>query len=214
MNKSLTTAILVLLLTGSAVAEEGNAKVYVKMDTSLGSIVLEMYPDKAPETVKNFVQYVNDGYFSNTIFHRVIANFMIQGGGLSPQYENKPTRAAIVNEADNMLPNERGTIAMARTADPDSATAQFFINVQDNVDLNHSGKTSSRAWGYAVFGRVVEGMDTVEAIRAVETGPAGPFSSDAPKQMVIISGAMVLPSSYTPSAETEPTPESAESSLK
>lgn len=205
MKYSLITALLALALTSSAAAQEGNAKVYVRMETSLGAIVLEMYPDKAPKTVENFVQYVNEGYFSDTIFHRVISSFMIQGGGFTTQYKKKLTRAPIANEADNMLPNERGTIAMARTAHPDSATAQFFINVENNVALNHTGKSSSRAWGYTVFGRVVEGMETVDAIRAVETGPGGSFQSDAPKEMVIIKSATVI-ASYTPAASGEQTP--------
>ena len=211
MKYTLSAAILTLALTSPATAQEGNAKVHVRMETSLGAIVLEMYPDKAPKTVENFVQYVNDGYFSDTIFHRVISSFMIQGGGFTPQYKKKLTRAPIANEADNMLPNERGTIAMARTAHPDSATAQFFINVENNVALNHSGKTSPRAWGYAVFGRVVEGMETVDAIRAVETGPAGPFRSDAPREMVIIQGATVI-ADYAPSTEVEQAPVVTESS--
>lgn len=205
MKYLLTATLLAIALAGSAMAQEGNAKVYVKMETSLGAIVIEMYPDKAPKTVENFVQYVNEGYYTDTIFHRVIPGFMIQGGGFDLQYKKKMTRAPIVNEADNMLPNARGTIAMARTAHPESATAQFFVNVKDNLALNHTGKTSSRAWGYTVFGRVVEGMETVDTIRAVETGPGGPFPSDAPKEMVIITGASIM-DSYTPSvpAPAEP----------
>ena len=198
MKYLLTATLLTLALSNPAFAQEGTAKVYVKMDTSLGSLVLELHLDKAPKTVENFVQYVNDGYYTDTIFHRVMSSFMIQGGGFTPQYKKKLTRAPIINEADNMLPNARGTIAMARTAHPESATAQFFINVENNLALNHTGKTSSRAWGYAVFGRVVEGMDTVDAIRVVETGPGGSFRSDAPKTMIIITGAAVL-DSYTPS---------------
>jgi peptidyl-prolyl cis-trans isomerase B (cyclophilin B) len=202
MRNLLTVTLLALALASSATAQEGYAKVFVKMDTSLGTIVLEMYPDKAPKTVENFVQYVNEGYYTGTIFHRVIASFMIQGGGFSEQYKKKLTRAPIVNEADNMLPNARGTIAMARTAHPESATAQFFINVENNLALNHTGKTSSRAWGYAVFGQVVEGMEIVDAIRVVETGPGGPFRSDAPKEMVIITGASMV-DSFTPSVPAE-----------
>ena len=202
MKFLLNAALFSLALTGTVAAQDDNSKVYVKIDTSLGAIVLELFPDKAPKTVENFVQYVNEGYYTDTIFHRVIASFMIQGGGFTPQYKKKLTRAPIINEADNMLPNARGSIAMARTAHPESATAQFFINVNDNLALNHTGKTSSRAWGYAVFGQVVEGMDTVDAIRAVETGPGGPFRSDAPKEMVIFTGASVL-ESYPPAARAE-----------
>jgi len=158
--------------------------VIVDMQTSKGTIVLELYPDQAPETVANFVQYARDGFYDGTVFHRVIPKFMIQGGGFEPGMRQKPTRAPIPNEADNGLKNETGTIAMARTSDPHSATAQFFINVNDNAFLNHSNKTP-QGWGYAVFGRVIEGMDVVHAIENVSTGNRGPHG-DVPVEDVVI----------------------------
>ena len=140
----------------------------VTLETSLGNIVIELNEEKAPETVKNFLTYVNDGFFDGTIFHRVIPNFMIQGGGFMPGMVQKRTEDPVKNEADNGLPNDRGSIAMARTNDPQSATAQFFINHNDNVFLNHTAPTAS-GWGYCVFGKVTDGMDTVDAIAAVKT---------------------------------------------
>ncbi len=140
----------------------------IRIHTNHGIIELELDAKKAPITVENFLQYVNDGFFNGTIFHRVIKNFMIQGGGLTPDMKTKSTRASIKNEADNGLKNERGSIAMARTSDPDSATAQFFINVVDNAFLNYRSSTTD-GWGYCVFGRVSNGMDVVDAIRAVAT---------------------------------------------
>jgi cyclophilin family peptidyl-prolyl cis-trans isomerase len=159
----------------------------VTIQTSLGDIVVELYPDKAPKTVANFLQYVDDGFYTNTLFHRVIDGFMIQGGGFTPQFERKTTRPPIMNEADNGLSNQRGTIAMARTIDPQSATAQFYINVVDNPNLDFKDKTP-RGWGYTVFGKVVKGMEMVDAIKSQPTGPGGPFQSDVPKTPVIILG--------------------------
>ncbi len=156
----------------------------VKMNTSQGDIVLELFPDKAPATVKNFLEYVDSGSYNGSIFHRVIPDFMIQGGGFKPGMREKPTRGQIRNEADNGLKNKAGTIAMARTQDPHSASAQFFINNADNPFLDHQGKTM-RGWGYAVFGRVVKGMDVVEKISAVSTGTAGSFEN-VPTQDVVI----------------------------
>jgi cyclophilin family peptidyl-prolyl cis-trans isomerase len=140
--------------------------------------------------VENFLTYVREGHYDGTIFHRVIKNFMVQGGGYSVDYEQKPTHAPIPIEADNGLHNDRGTIAMARTSDPNSATAQFFINVVDNGFLNFKSKTH-QGWGYAVFGKVIEGMDVVDEIRALPTGSEGPFSSDVPKTPVVIEKASV-----------------------
>ena len=162
----------------------------VTFETSHGSFAVALEPDAAPETVANFVQYVRDGHFDGTIFHRVIAGFMIQGGGYTERYEQLKTRAPIENEAPNAPGNDRGTIAMARTADPPSATAQFFINVVDNDFLNHRGK-NPQGWGYAAFGRVVDGMETVDRIAALKTGPGGPFPSDVPQEAVVISKATV-----------------------
>ncbi|WP_241503875.1 peptidylprolyl isomerase [Ferruginivarius sediminum] len=161
------------------------------MSTSHGDIRVELDREKAPETVDNFLRYVEEGHYDGTIFHRVISNFMIQGGGYTQDFQKKATHEPIRNEADNGLKNDRGTIAMARTADPHSATAQFFINVTNNDFLNHAAKTR-RGWGYAVFGRVVEGMDTVDAIRSLPTGPQGPFPKDVPREPVVIESMEVV----------------------
>ena len=165
------------------VAAAGNPQVV--LETSKGAITLELYPDKAPKTVENFLAYVKAGHYDGTLFHRVIDNFMIQGGGFDAKFQQKPTRAAIQNEADNGLKNVRGTVAMARTGDPHSATAQFFVSVTDNAFLDHTAKTE-RGWGYTVFGRVTAGMDVVDAIKGVATGAAGPFAKDAPLEAVVI----------------------------
>ena len=170
-------------------ADEGASPV-ITFETTHGSFAVALEPEAAPETVANFVQYVRDGHFDGTIFHRVIAGFMIQGGGYTENYQQLKTRAPIENEAPNAPGNDRGTIAMARTADPHSATAQFFINVVDNDFLNHRGK-NPQGWGYAAFGRVVDGMETVDRIAALKTGPAGPFPSDVPQETVVISRASV-----------------------
>ncbi len=153
--------------------------------TSMGDIQLELYDDKAPITVENFVDYANSGFYDGTIFHRVISHFMIQGGGFTPDMQKKTPGEAIKNEAANGLSNKRGTIAMARTNNPHSATAQFFINVQDNMNLDYSGENHSRSWGYAVFGRVTEGLDVVDQIRFVQTTTNPPYS-DVPVDPVII----------------------------
>lgn len=159
----------------------------IRLETTYGTITLELDADKAPKTVENFTQYVKDGFFDGTLFHRVIPNFMIQGGGFETGMMQKTTLDAIENEADNGLGNDRGTIAMARTSDPHSATAQFFINLKDNDFLNHSGK-NMQGWGYCVFGRVTEGMDVVDKIAAVSTGQHGPHG-DVPVDDVIITRA-------------------------
>ena len=161
----------------------------IKLHTNFGVIALELDADKAPETVKNFVAYVEAGHFNNTIFHRVIDGFMIQGGGFEPGMKQKPTRDQIKNEADNGLKNDKYTIAMARTSDPHSASAQFFINVADNDFLNFKSPNGS-GWGYCVFGKVVEGTDVVDAIKGVKTGNAG-FHQDVPKEDVIIERAEI-----------------------
>jgi len=161
----------------------------VKLQTNFGTIVLELDAPKAPETVKNFLSYVESGHYDNTIFHRVIDGFMIQGGGFEPGMKQKPTNAPIQNEAANGLKNDRYTIAMARTGDPHSATAQFFINVKDNAFLNHTAP-SGQGWGYCVFGKVVEGMDVVDKIKGVQTGSKG-FHQDVPVEDVVIQKAEV-----------------------
>jgi peptidyl-prolyl cis-trans isomerase B (cyclophilin B) len=159
----------------------------VTLETTHGNIVIELDADKAPETVKNFLNYVNSGFYDGTIFHRVIKNFMIQGGGFLPGMAQKQTEAPIKNEADNGLANDRGTIAMARTNDPHSATAQFFINHADNAFLNHTSP-SGQGWGYCVFGRVTDGLDTLDAIAAVSTGNSGGHA-DVPVDDVVINKA-------------------------
>jgi cyclophilin family peptidyl-prolyl cis-trans isomerase len=177
---------LVLLNATAAHAESPR----VQLKTSLGDIVLELDAEKAPKSVANFLQYVNDGFYAGTIFHRVIDGFMIQGGGFTADFEQKQTREAIENEAANGLKNTKGTIAMARTGEPNSATAQFFINVADNDSLNYTAPTPE-GWGYAVFGKVVEGMDVVDQIRQVPTEQRGPFEG-VPTTPVVIESATVL----------------------
>ncbi len=160
----------------------------VHIQTNLGLIQLELDSEKAPKTVANFLRYVEEGFYDGTIFHRVINNFMIQGGGFTAEYQQKNTHATIENEAKNGLKNVAGSIAMARTMDPHSASAQFFINVKDNDFLDYPGQDG---WGYAVFGKVSAGMDVVEKIKAVKTGAGGPFRTDAPQIPVIIEKAFV-----------------------
>ncbi len=161
----------------------------IKLHTNFGVIALELDAEKAPETVKNFLTYAEAGHYDNTIFHRVIDGFMIQGGGFGPGMKEKKTRSPIKNEADNGLKNERYTIAMARTSDPHSASAQFFINVADNAFLDFK-MPSGNGWGYCVFGKVVEGSEVVDKIKGVKTGNAG-FHQDVPKEDVIIERAEV-----------------------
>ncbi len=163
---------------------------YVELETTMGNIVIELNQEKAPNTVANFLEYVKSGHYDGTIFHRVIDGFMIQGGGMDANMKEKSTNAPIQNEADNGLKNEVGTIAMARTSDPHSATAQFFINVKDNSFLNFSGK-NPQGWGYAVFGKVTEGMDIVNKIKGVPTGNYG-FHADVPTTPVVITQAKVI----------------------
>ena len=162
----------------------------IKLHTNHGVITLQLFADKAPETAANFEQYVKEGHYDNTIFHRVISNFMTQGGGFEPGMKQKPARAPIKNEANNGLSNKVGTVAMARTMDPHSASAQFFINVSDNSFLDHTAPTT-QGWGYAVFGEVVEGMDVVEKIKAVATGNRMGHG-DVPLDDVIIEKAEVV----------------------
>jgi len=157
----------------------------VEVATNLGTFVITLDPARAPKSVANFLRYVDARHYDGTIFHRVIPTFMIQGGGFDASYEKKPTQPPVENEADNGLKNTRGTVAMARTSDPHSATAQFFVNVTDNKFLDHQAKDGA-GWGYAVFGTVSDGMDVVDKIKAVKTGAHGPFSKDAPDQPVII----------------------------
>jgi peptidyl-prolyl cis-trans isomerase B (cyclophilin B) len=162
----------------------------VKLTTTHGPIVLALDEEKAPSTVENFLQYVRNGHYDGTVFHRVIPGFMIQGGGFEPGMRQKPTGSPVQNEADNGLKNRRYTVAMARTSDPHSATAQFFINTVDNGSLDHTS-TTPRGWGYAVFGSVVEGKETVDAIEGVATGRSGGHN-DVPREDVVITKAEVL----------------------
>lgn len=167
--------------------ENAKANPVVVMETTKGTIKIELDAAAAPKSAANFLRYVEEGFFDGTIFHRVIPDFMIQGGGFTPDMKQKPTHEPIVNEAANGLKNARGTLAMARTSVVDSATAQFFINLKDNSFLNHRDKTSS-GFGYAVFGKVIEGMDVVDAIKAVATDSSGPHD-DVPVEPVIIKSA-------------------------
>jgi len=162
----------------------------VKLSTSAGDIVLELYPDKAPKTVENFLQYVSDKHYDGTIFHRVIDGFMIQGGGMSASLQQKPTRAPIPIEAANGLKNDKYTLAMARTSNPNSATAQFFINVGDNAFLNYKAPTA-QGWGYTVFGKVVAGTEVVDQIRVVPTDNQGMFQN-VPRTPIVINSATLL----------------------
>ena len=162
----------------------------VELNTNKGRIVLELNNEKAPITVANFLEYVRDGFYDGVIFHRVIDGFMIQGGGMDENFKEKATRDAIENEADNGLTNDLGTIAMARTQAPHSASAQFFINVGNNSFLNHSGK-NAQGWGYAVFGKVTEGLDVVNEIKGVRTGNRG-YHVDVPLENVVIESAKII----------------------
>ena len=162
----------------------------VELDTSMGAIVIELNEEKAPKTVENFLNYVKSGQYDGTIFHRIIDGFMIQGGGMDAEMNEKPTNAPIENEADNGLKNDKGTIAMARTQDPHSATSQFFINVKDNDFLNHSGK-NMQGWGYTVFGKVTSGMDVIEKMKGVPTGRFG-MHADMPKEPVVINSSIII----------------------
>jgi len=203
MKQSLITLLCALSLsfTGHAVAKTPKTEKkpvtasqtapQVKLHTSLGDVVIQLNPEKAPETVKNFLVYVNDGHYNGTIFHRVIPGFMAQGGGFTEKWEQKPTKAPVKNEADNGLLNKRGTLAMARTSDPQSATAQFFINYADNAFLDYKSPTP-QGWGYAVFGEVVQGMDVVDKMATVPTGRGGPMPTDVPQTPIVIQKASVV----------------------
>ena len=181
MKLRLFAALAGLLLSFNALA----ANPVVEMKTNQGTLTLELYPAKAPKTVENFLKYVKSGHYNGTVFHRVIDGFMIQGGGFDTRFKEKATGLPIQNEANNGLRNDNYTLAMARTGDPHSATAQFFINVKDNDFLNYTSPTLN-GWGYAVFGRVVRGQDVVAKIAKVRTGPGGPFPTDVPREAVVI----------------------------
>lgn len=199
----LTLTFLCLALIGLAAApagaQDGSDAPRVALETSKGRIVVELDPENAPKSTENFLTYVRDGFYDGTIFHRVIPGFMNQGGGFEPGLKKKDTRGPIENEADNGLKNNKYTIAMARTGDPHSATAQFFINTADNAFLNHTAK-NPQGWGYAVFGRVVEGQDVVDAIAGVPTGRQG-MMADVPREDVVIQKAEVVGGGEDESAE-------------
>ncbi len=193
MNHLKTVFLLLFLLLPFTAAQSADPYPQVTIQTNQGDIVVKLDREHAPGTVENFLRYVREGFYDNTIFHRVINGFMIQGGGFTPDFERKQTRAPIKNEADNGLNNRRGTIAMARTGNPHSATAQFFINVADNKFLDHTRPTRN-GWGYTVFGEVVGGMDVVNKIRKTRTGAGGPFPKDVPTKPIIIKKISLQPS--------------------
>lgn len=207
MNARLILTIIGLFFYTGAFA----ANPQVTMRTNLGEVVFELYPDKAPITVANFLQYVNSNHYNGTIFHRSIDKFIVQGGGFTPDFEYKPTLAPIPNEAANGLKNERGMLAMARTYDPDSATTQFFINLDDNKFLNFH-RPHPDYYGYCVFGKVIRGMDVAKKIGALPTGVGGPFPSDVPAEPVIIEAMAVVTEILTDdpkvAAATKPTKKS------
>ena len=187
---------LALAFTSLGFAQAQTLAPQVKFTTSAGEFVIELYPDKAPNTVENFLTYVRDGHYNGLIFHRVINNFMIQGGGYDARYMEKPTRPSIKHEgaevkAKNGPTNTVGTIAMARTNNPHSASSQFFINVNNNDFLNHSAP-SGQGWGYVAFGKVVSGMEVVNKIKLSPTGAGGPFPSDVPQTQVVIQSASLV----------------------
>jgi peptidyl-prolyl cis-trans isomerase B (cyclophilin B) len=179
-----------LILAAGASARAERSHPLVKLQTSMGDITLELFPDKAPATVANFLEYVKSGFYDGTVFHRVINGFMIQGGGLDAKMSKKPTRAPIKNEADNGLTNDAYTVAMARTNDPNSATAQFFINTVNNTFLNHTSKTP-QGWGYAVFGKVVKGKEVVDKIKAVPTATKGMYENVPVEPVTIVKATVV-----------------------
>ncbi|MBT4837209.1 MAG: peptidyl-prolyl cis-trans isomerase [Methylococcales bacterium] len=185
MSKNICRFLLfsVLAVFNTSLLANDNPQALIK--TNRGDITIELYPNKAPKTVENFIRYINESYYNKTIFHRVISGFMIQGGGYTKNYSKKSTNPAIAIESNNGLTNSKGSIAMARTQNPHSATSQFFINLSNNDFLNYKSM-SLRGWGYTVFGRVIKGMLTVEDIGKQRTGSGGPFMKDAPRKQVII----------------------------
>ena len=181
---------LVILSAAAGAPGAMAADPQVDLKTNMGTIRIELYPAKAPKTVENFLQYVKDGHFNGTVFHRVIDGFMIQGGGFDKTYKQKPTRAPVENEGKNGLKNDLGTVAMARTSAPHSASSQFFINGKNNDFLNAAN--AQDGWGYTVFGKVVSGMDVVTKISKSPTGSGGPFPTDVPREMVVIESANLV----------------------
>ena len=210
LSSTLVIGALMLGISGCGASEPGKQTVStapapgqpanprVLIETTKGNITVELFPGQAPQSAGNFINYVTTGFYDGLVFHRVIPGFMIQGGGMTPDMAEKPKHAPIQNEADNGLKNLRGTLAMARTGEPHSASSQFFINVADNAFLNHRGK-SFEGWGYAVFGQVVEGMDVVDAIVSVPRGNRGPHG-DVPLDPVVMKRVSVLPEAAGPAA--------------
>jgi len=189
MFTTLMLAVVSMSGLNAFAQEKGPKEILVEFQTSHGDITIKLFPDKAPKTVANFLTYVDEGFYADTIFHRVIPNFMIQGGGMTADMKEKRTHDPVTNEADNGLSNKLGTIAMARTGNPHSATAQFFINVKNNASLDHQSKLNGRSWGYCVFGKVVKGMNVVNDIRKVRTGQKGRHG-DVPAKTVLIKKVM------------------------
>ena len=181
--KFLASIFVWLLLVGAVRAEDAT---HARIQTSMGDIIVELHPEQAPATVANFLEYAKSGHYDRTLIHRVVKGYVIQGGGYSRLYTERITRDSITYEGDNGLKNQRGTIAMARGDKPDSAQAQWFINLRDNEELDHRVTDLGPIYGYAVFGRVVDGMDIADAIGDVETGPAGPFRAEAPLERIFI----------------------------
>jgi len=186
----------------------------VLLHTSVGDITLELYPDKAPKSVANFLQYVHDGFYDGTVFHRAIPGYLVQGGLYTRDLQPRRTHPAIASEADNGLSNLRGTVAVARGADPSSGTAQFFINLVDNRRLDFAGNQSGLTWGYAVFGKVVQGMDVVDKIAALPTRGQGPFAADVPTPLPVIESARVIGGEAPASAASAKAPAKASSAAK
>ena len=190
MKRVLRTIFAVSIILTTSETAMAAGKPIVTFKTNMGDFTVQLEPERAPKTVANFLEYVRDGHYDGTIFHRVIAKFMVQGGGFLPNLQKRDTRGPITNEANTGLKNERGTIAMARTADPHSATAQFFVNVIYNRFLDHTAKTQ-QGWGYTAFGRVIDGMNIVGRMARVKTGTKGPYS-DVPNDPIIIEKATVI----------------------
>ena len=189
MKRVLRTIFAVSIILTTSETAMAAGKPIVTFKTNMGDFTVQLEPERAPKTVANFLEYVRDGHYDGTIFHRVIAKFMVQGGGFLPNLQKRDTRGPITNEANTGLKNERGTIAMARTADPHSATAQFFVNVIYNRFLDHTAKTQ-QGWGYTAFGRVIDGMNIVGRMARVKTGTKGPYS-DVPNDPIIIEKATI-----------------------
>ncbi|MGN6327507.1 MAG: peptidylprolyl isomerase [Rhodanobacter sp.] len=212
MLKTLLAALLLILPLSSQAQQakpapagetaETAAPPQVLLQTSQGDITLELYPDKAPKSVANFLQYVRDGFYNGTLLHRAIPGYLVQGGLYTRDLQPKRTRPAVASEADNGLSNLRGTVAVARGADPNSGTAQFFFNLVDNRRLDFVGSQSGLTWGYAVFGKVIKGMDVVDKIAALPTRALGPFAGDVPNPLVVIEEAHVIGEESPASAST------------